>query len=144
MRFFDLNPFGKIFVSYCLLISNWLKKYNILFYFEGRIINRFSKDISVIDEHLPHVLFEFLQLTMILLGSLVLAVFINFWILIAIVSLFFISVYIRKFFISTLNELKRLEGICNFYNFFKKFLSSLKCSAEFPLVLNFPMFLLTK
>lgn len=49
---------------------------------------------------------------MILIGTLVLTVIINFWILIAIIPLFLISIHIRSYFLKTLNELKRLEGIC--------------------------------
>ena len=49
---------------------------------------------------------------MILISSLMLAVIINFWILAAILPLFFLSVYVLKYFLATLNELKRLEGIC--------------------------------
>ena len=87
LRFFDLNPIG-------------------------RITSRFSRDIGIIDEQLAQFIFEFLQMTMIVVGFITFSVFVNYWILAAVVPLFFVCFYLRNYFLITLKELKRLEGFC--------------------------------
>ena len=54
IAFFDLNPIGMtyfmnsvLFISFILVV--------------GRILNRFTKDIALIDEQLPNTLFDFLH-----------------------------------------------------------------------------------
>ncbi len=55
---------------------------------------------------------------MIVTGTLVLAVVINFWILIAMIPLGVICIYLRQYFQKTSNDLKRLDGICTNILFF--------------------------
>jgi hypothetical protein len=86
-----------------------------------------------IDELIPVTYFEFLhvnltkkkyknrrqcievlfQSLMIVTGTLILAVIINFWILIAMIPLGVICIYLRQYFQKTSNDLKRLDGICD-------------------------------
>jgi ABC-type multidrug transport system fused ATPase/permease subunit len=94
LRFFDLNP-------------------------AGRIINRFSRDTSILDSNLPQVLFEFFQILLMIIAGMGLAVYINYWVAIVILPLFLICMYIRHYFLASLNELKRLEGTRNNFGNFK-------------------------
>ncbi len=62
MRFFDINPLGTWFA-----LINYPQNYLILkslkFVSQGRILNRFSRDINNIDELIPLTYFEFLHVT---------------------------------------------------------------------------------
>ncbi|KAG5875254.1 hypothetical protein JTB14_011933 [Gonioctena quinquepunctata] len=85
MRFFDTNP-------------------------SGRILNRFSKDIGAVDELLPKVILDAGQILLLMVGSLILVAVVNYYslILIAIIAVFFL--YIRKVYLKTSKNIKRLEG----------------------------------
>jgi ATP-binding cassette, subfamily C (CFTR/MRP), member 4 len=77
----------------------------------GRILNRFSADVGSNDDLLPHTLFDFLVSAFFCLGSLVTAVIALPFTLIAVppLTLYFISV--RRTFVTTTRELKRIEGL---------------------------------
>ncbi len=120
-RFFDINPIG-------------------------RIINRFSKDLSSLDELMPNTLYDFLQVStwynstflllyptlkifldlfdfflkcsIVILGTLTMAIVINYFILIPLVPLVIIFVYVRMYYVSTCREVKRIESIseCLWWN----------------------------
>lgn len=55
IAFFDVNPAGKIFIG----LNNSILTGSL--HSSGRILNRFTKDISVIDENIPVSLFDYLQ-----------------------------------------------------------------------------------
>lgn len=86
MRFFDLNP-------------------------SGRILNRFSKDLGTIDEWLPKCLLDATQVILMTLGSIVITAVINPYFLIPIGLLFIVFIYLRKYYLKTSKNIKRLEGI---------------------------------
>ena len=86
IRFFDLNPVG-------------------------RLINRFSKDVAVLDEILPVTLFEFFTTSMWVLGILISAIYINYLIAIFVVPLSLLFIYARRYYLPTSNDLKRIDGI---------------------------------
>ncbi|KAL7034207.1 hypothetical protein ACKWTF_007899 [Chironomus riparius] len=86
MRFFDLNP-------------------------SGRILNRFSKDLGAIDEWLAKCLLDAVQVVLMGLGSIVVTAVINPLFLIPVAFLFIIFSFLRKYFLKTSKNLKRLEGI---------------------------------
>ena len=89
VRFFDLNPLG-------------------------RIMNRFSKDIGSVDEALPVALFDFLQAGTMILISVIVIISINYSIIVVIIPLACALVYVRKYFLKSSIEIKRIEGISNF------------------------------
>ncbi|XP_039296147.1 probable multidrug resistance-associated protein lethal(2)03659 [Nilaparvata lugens] len=77
----------------------------------GRILNRFSKDLGMIDEWLPKCMLDVVQILVGIVGSLVLAIIINPLFIIPTIILGAICIYVRRFFIKTSKNLKRLEGI---------------------------------
>ena len=86
MRFFDLNP-------------------------SGRILNRFSKDLGSIDEWLPKCFLDSVQVILMAVGSIVVTAAINPLFLIPVGALFIFFTYIRRYYLKTSKGIKRLEGI---------------------------------
>jgi ABC-type multidrug transport system fused ATPase/permease subunit len=86
MRFFNTNP-------------------------SGRIMNRFSKDMGSIDELLPKAIMDASQIILMMAGSLVVAVSVNLYFLIPIVVMGSLFWFIRKIYLKTSKNVKRLEGI---------------------------------
>jgi ABC-type multidrug transport system fused ATPase/permease subunit len=89
IRFFDLNPVG-------------------------RILNRFAKDIETLDDLIPSDLFSFLQFGMIVIGSIVISIVINYIIIFSLVPVIVVFIFIRKRFMASSIEIKRIESISEF------------------------------
>ncbi|XP_067439487.1 ATP-binding cassette sub-family C member 4-like [Thunnus thynnus] len=85
VRFFDVNPIG-------------------------RILNRFSKDISQMDSMLPITFVDFYQLFLQNVGVVAVAASVIPHILIAVIPLLFIFLYLRRFYLQTSRDVKRLES----------------------------------
>ncbi|XP_011877750.1 PREDICTED: multidrug resistance-associated protein 4-like isoform X2 [Vollenhovia emeryi] len=77
----------------------------------GRILNRFSKDMGTMDELLPKAMLEALQVCCVVCGILVMETILNPWMLIAIVILAVVFYFMTKFYLSTAQNVKRLEGV---------------------------------
>ena len=86
MRFFDVNP-------------------------AGRILNRFSKDLGAIDEWLAKCMLDATQVILMAIGSITLTAIVNPFFLIPVGLLFIVFLYIRRFYLKTSKNIKRLEGI---------------------------------
>uniref|UniRef100_A0A8C9T4P4 Cystic fibrosis transmembrane conductance regulator n=1 Tax=Scleropages formosus TaxID=113540 RepID=A0A8C9T4P4_SCLFO len=76
----------------------------------GRIMNRFTKDMATIDDMLPLILFDFIQLTLIVLGAISVVSIMRPYIFIAAVPLSVIFLLMRKYFLYTGQQLKQLEA----------------------------------
>ncbi|XP_053174870.1 cystic fibrosis transmembrane conductance regulator [Scomber japonicus] len=76
----------------------------------GRIMNRFTKDMATIDDMLPLVLFDLIQLTLIVSGAIFTVSIIRPYIFIAAIPLGVIFVILRKYFLRTGQQLKLLEA----------------------------------
>ncbi|KAJ3221938.1 Multidrug resistance-associated protein 4 [Clydaea vesicula] len=77
----------------------------------GRLMNRFSKDINIVDEILPACFFDTLQLFLVLLGIFVMTAVIIPAILIIFPFLAGSLFYVRKYYINTSRQLRRYEAI---------------------------------
>lgn len=89
MRFYDTNP-------------------------SGRILNRFSKDMGSVDELLPKAILDATQIILNMLGTIVVTVIVNPMFLIPLAVLGVIFIYLRKVYLKTSKNIKRLEGISEF------------------------------
>lgn len=86
MRFFDTNP-------------------------SGRILNRFSRDMTGIDELLPKAILDAVQFFLQMIGGLLITCTVNPLFLIPISLLFILFWWIRKIYLKTSKNIRRLEGI---------------------------------
>lgn len=87
MRFFDLNP-------------------------SGRILNRFSKDMGAIDEIMPRCMMEAIQIILVMCGILIVVVYVNPPMIVALSVAIILFGLIIKLYLRPSQDLKRLEGIC--------------------------------
>lgn len=76
----------------------------------GRIQNRFTKDISIMDDQLPLDFFDVLQLCLQILGVILLNAIINYYTLILILPLLVFFVFLRRYAVNTTRPVKRLDG----------------------------------
>ncbi|XP_040281246.1 multidrug resistance-associated protein 4 [Bufo bufo] len=76
----------------------------------GRILNRFSKDIGHLDDLLPFTFLDFMQVFLQILGVIAVAVAVIPWILIPLLPLVIIFYFLRRYFLETSRDIKRLES----------------------------------
>ncbi|XP_035769422.1 multidrug resistance-associated protein 4-like isoform X2 [Neolamprologus brichardi] len=76
----------------------------------GRILNRFSKDVSQMDSMLPITFVDFYQLFLQNVGVIAVAASVIPLILIPVVPLLIIFLYLRSFYLRTSRDVKRLES----------------------------------
>ncbi|XP_026172192.1 canalicular multispecific organic anion transporter 2 isoform X2 [Mastacembelus armatus] len=77
----------------------------------GRIINRFSKDIYVIDEALPATVLMFLGTFFVSLSTIIVIISSTPIFAVVVVPLAFIYVFVQRFYVATSRQLKRLESV---------------------------------
>ncbi|KAI5103035.1 canalicular multispecific organic anion transporter 2 isoform X3, partial [Silurus meridionalis] len=77
----------------------------------GRIINRFSKDIYVIDESLPSTILMFLGTFFISLSTLIVIIYSTPIFAVVIGPLALIYFFVQRFYVASSRQLKRLESI---------------------------------
>ncbi|XP_069323195.1 ATP-binding cassette sub-family C member 4 isoform X2 [Eulemur rufifrons] len=76
----------------------------------GRILNRFSKDIGHLDDLLPLTFLDFIQTSLQVTVVIAVAVSVIPWIAIPLVPLGIIFIYLRRYFLETSRDVKRLEA----------------------------------
>ncbi|XP_064556495.1 probable multidrug resistance-associated protein lethal(2)03659 isoform X2 [Drosophila montana] len=77
----------------------------------GRILNRFSKDLGQIDEILPTVMLDVIEIFLSLTGIIVVICITNPYYLILTLALGIVFYYIREFYLKTSRDVKRLEAV---------------------------------
>ncbi|CAH1173842.1 unnamed protein product [Phaedon cochleariae] len=86
MRFFDKNPLG-------------------------RILNRFSKDMGLVDEYIPFLMLEAVQAYLLMVGILFVVFLVTPWMILPAVILGAIFYYFKNMFLNKTRDLTRLEGV---------------------------------
>ena len=77
----------------------------------GRILNRFSKDMSQMDELLPVALEDALTLFLRSLGIMIINAWAN-WISVGVaIPTIILFIWLRQYYLKTAREVKRLDGI---------------------------------
>uniref|UniRef100_A0A668A6A6 ATP-binding cassette, sub-family C (CFTR/MRP), member 3 n=1 Tax=Myripristis murdjan TaxID=586833 RepID=A0A668A6A6_9TELE len=77
----------------------------------GRVINRFSKDIYVIDEALPSTVLMFLGTVFVSVSTMIVIVSSTPIFAVVIAPLTFIYIFVQRFYVATSRQLKRLESV---------------------------------
>lgn len=77
----------------------------------GRILNRFSKDLGQVDEILPSVMMDVMQIFLAIVGIVVVLCIVNVWYILATVFLVIIFYILRVFYLNTSRDVKRLEAV---------------------------------
>nr|XP_057907958.1 multidrug resistance-associated protein 4 isoform X2 [Doryrhamphus excisus] len=85
VRFFDVNPIG-------------------------RVLNRFSKDIGQLDSSMPWTIVDFIQVFLQILGVIAVAAGVIPWILVPVFPLLIVFLFLRRYFLQTSRDIKRLES----------------------------------
>ena len=77
----------------------------------GRILNRFSRDIGILDEMLPKDLLNAVQLLLFCIGAVVLPSVLNPWIILPATPLIITFILIGRYYVTTSRDVRRLEGV---------------------------------
>ncbi|CAK9828619.1 ATP-binding cassette sub-family C member 4 [Anthophora retusa] len=77
----------------------------------GRILNRFSKDVGSMDEMLPKVMLEASQIFLVIIGVLCMILTVNHWMIIPLFALLVLFFFVRLLYQKTAQSMKRLEGV---------------------------------
>lgn len=83
----------------------------------GRILNRFSKDLGQVDEILPSVTIDVIQIFLSLAGIVAVVAAVNPYFLIPTVIIGIIFFYMRRFYLLSSRNIKRMEATSEFWNF---------------------------
>lgn len=76
----------------------------------GRILNRFSKDMGQVDEILPAVMIDVIQIFLSLAGIVLVVAVVNPYFMIPTVVIGIIFYYLRKFYLLSSRNIKRMEA----------------------------------
>lgn len=77
----------------------------------GRVLNRFSDDVGILDDRLPQVAVDFMQSAFWVLGAVALVCVFVPWVLVILLPLVVAFVKVRSYHLRTSREVKRLEAV---------------------------------
>lgn len=80
----------------------------------GRILNRFSKDMGQVDEILPSVMIDVIQIFLQLFGIIVVIAVVNYYFIIPTLIVGLIFYYLRVYYLSSSRNIKRIEATSKF------------------------------
>jgi len=96
---------GKMFSSVIYSPLSWFQANP-----SGRVLNRFAKDQSIVDEMLPWTMFDFCQCACLVIGCIVAVGMSAPYILLILIPLIPLFVWVRRRYLNTSRELKRLDA----------------------------------
>jgi ATP-binding cassette subfamily C (CFTR/MRP) protein 4 len=76
----------------------------------GRILNRFSKDLSIVDELLPITCFDFLTCIILVFGSIISIAIVAPYVLLVLIPILPLFHVVRSHYIQSSRQIKRLDG----------------------------------
>jgi ATP-binding cassette subfamily C (CFTR/MRP) protein 4 len=97
--------FGKVLVGSLIFFDN---------HPSGRVLNRFSKDMGMIDEVVPLGISELTKTILMTVGSLVILMVFNYWLTIPLILFFLLIVLCSVAFKPVISNIKRIEGTSKF------------------------------
>ncbi|XP_008186888.2 probable multidrug resistance-associated protein lethal(2)03659 [Acyrthosiphon pisum] len=100
------NLHNQMFNSISRATMNFLNKNP-----SGRILNRFSKDIGVIDETLPPIFVDVVQIGLTVVGILIVVGIVNYYLIPPTLVIIIVFFKMRKMYMTTTRNVKRLEGV---------------------------------
>ena len=77
----------------------------------GRMMNRFSGDMTIVDELFPYMFVDTVQLVLYSAASVIFACALNVWIIFAVVPLLMVFFRVARLYNKTFRELRRLEAL---------------------------------
>jgi len=80
-------------------------------------MNRFTKDIGALDELLPFAFFDAVTIFLLLVSMVILIVIANYYIIVPTVLLMLSLYFVRRYYIATARDVKRIEAISKFFHF---------------------------
>lgn len=81
----------------------------------GRILNRFSKDMGQVDEILPSVMIDVIQIFLQLFGMIIVIALVNYWFMVPTIVIAIIFYYLRAYYLSSSRNIKRMEAISEYF-----------------------------
>lgn len=81
----------------------------------GRILNRFSKDMGQVDEMLPAVMIDVIQIFLQLGGIIIVIAVVNYYFIIPTLIVGLIFYYLRDYYLTSSRNIKRIEATSKFY-----------------------------
>lgn len=80
----------------------------------GRILNRFSKDMGQVDEILPAVMIDVIQIFLQLFGIIVVIAVVNYYFIVPTVLVGIIFYFLRAYYLASSRNIKRIEATSKF------------------------------
>ncbi|CEM02561.1 unnamed protein product [Vitrella brassicaformis CCMP3155] len=77
----------------------------------GRILNRFSKDVSLMDDMVPYTGLDVMQCSLRVLGTVVFVCVVNPVVVVPLIPLAAVCVWLRRVYLRSSRELRRLDGV---------------------------------
>ncbi|XP_022166672.1 probable multidrug resistance-associated protein lethal(2)03659 [Myzus persicae] len=100
------NLHNQMFSSITRATMNFLNKNP-----SGRILNRFSKDVGIIDEILPPLFVDVVQIGLVVIGILIVVGIVNVYLILPTLVIVVLFIKMRKIYMTTTRNVKRLEGV---------------------------------